>query len=129
MPNLVRVGTFQGQHFGYPGQGAGFALDILSALNISQWPSGIRLPALVACFWRALPSIGCPVGRSAGFCDKVSGLEGVRSRLRLTLALDASREIRVAFQASGLPHRRAPSTVDQGGDNGHRCTGCGTALG
>ena len=86
-----------------------FALDTFAAETLV---GGLQAFAcLVTRLWRTLPSTGCFVGRSARFLRKLVVLEGVRSRLCLALALDASREIRVALQALGLPHRRATSTV------------------
>ena len=86
-----------------------FALDTFAAETLV---GGLQAFAcLVTRLWRTLPSTGCFVGRIARFLRKLVVLEGVRSRLCLALALDASREIRVALQALGLPHRRATSTV------------------
>ena len=86
-----------------------FALDTFAAETLVD---GLQAFAcLVTRLWQTLPSTGCLVGRSARFLRKLVVLEGVRSRLCLALALDASREIRVALQALGLPHRRATSTV------------------
>ena len=86
-----------------------FALNTFAAETLV---GGLQAFAcLVTRLWQTLPSTGCFVGRSARFLRKLVVLEGVRSRLCLALALDASREIRVALQALGLPHRRATSTV------------------
>ena len=71
-----------------------FALDTFAAETLV---GGLQAFAcLVTRLWRTLPSTGCFVGRSARFLRKLVVLEGVRSRLCLALALDASREIRVA---------------------------------
>ena len=62
-------------------------------------------------FGEPYPRLVVSSGVSPGFLESWWFWKGFEVGCVLALALDASREIRVALQALGLPHRRATSTV------------------